>query len=384
MEANAAQRGPGRPASGHRVGFARWRSDLASGGNRYDEELTAGLRALGLDLREHAVKGSWPLPSGDDRRRLAALLAREQDWLIGNIIASAVPEQVAAAVVAGRRVTVLLHYFPADDPALSGVDRLRLATAEAEAVRAASRVVVTSAWAADEVAARYGRDDAVVAVPGMDPAGPAPGSLVRGRPPMLLWLARLTRGKDPLTFVEALARLQDLEWTARLVGPDAVDEALSRQVRDRIAQLGLTGRIHLAGPLHGADLDAVWDATDLLVHTSQAETYGMVVAEALARAIPSIVPCGTGAVEAQGAGEAFPPGDVGSLAGVLRAWLADGRLRERWRREASERRTRLATWSDTAAVVAAAITSGTVPVRPRPAPAARWPRRGHTPPAPSA
>jgi glycosyltransferase involved in cell wall biosynthesis len=384
MGADAAEPGPGHPAAGHRVGFARWRSDLASGGNRYDEELTGALRAQGLDLREYAVSGTWPLPSDDDRRRLATLLAREQDWLIGNIVASAVPEQVAAAVADGRRMTVLLHYFPADDPALSVPDRQRLAAAEAEAVRAASRVVVTSAWAADAVAFRYGRDDAVVAVPGTDPAGPAAGSMRRGRPPMLLWLARLTHGKDPLTVVEALARLQDLDWTARLVGPDTVDEALSRQVRDRIGQLGLADRIEVPGPLHGAALDAVWDATDLLVHTSRAETYGMVVAEALARGIPSIVPCGTGAVEAQGAGETFPPGDVGSLAAALRAWLADGRLRERWRRDASERRTRLAAWSDTAAAVAAALTSGTAPVPPRPAPAARWPRRGHTPPAPSA
>src|SRR5699024_4359612 len=38
-----------------RVGFARWRSDVASGGNRYDDELAAGLRALGLDLCEYAV-----------------------------------------------------------------------------------------------------------------------------------------------------------------------------------------------------------------------------------------------------------------------------------------------------------------------------------------
>lgn len=182
---------------------------------------------------------------------------------------------------------------------------------------------------------------------------------------MLLWLARLTQGKDPLTVIEALARLQDLDWTARLVGPDTPDEALSRQVRDRIAQAGLTGRVEVAGPLHGADLDAVWDATDLLVHTSRAETYGMVVAEALGRGIPSVVASGTGAVEAQGAGETFPPGDVGALAGALRVWLADERLRERWRRVAGEERSRLTTWPETAQAVAAALTSGTVPARPR-------------------
>jgi glycosyltransferase involved in cell wall biosynthesis len=365
------QCGPSLPGSAHRFGFARWRSDLASGGNRYDEELTVALRSLGLDVREYPIPGTWPLPSDDDRRQLAELLVREQDWLIGNIVASAVPEQVADAVAAGHRVTVLVHYFPADDPALSASDRERLAAAEAKTVRAASRVLVTSAWAADAVASRYGREDPVVAVPGVDPAAPAPGSVRRGRPPMLLWLGRLTHGKDPLTLVEALARLRDLDWTARLVGPDTLDETLSRRVRDRIAQAGLTDRVEVAGPLHGADLDAVWDATDLLVHTSRAETYGMVVAEALGRGIPSVVASGTGAVEAQGAGETFPPGDVGALAGALRVWLADERLRERWRRVAGEERSRLTTWPETAQAVAAALTSGTVPARPRPAPDAR-------------
>lgn len=389
MAASAADRGfgqsdPGRPEPGHRVGFARWRSDLASGGNRYDEELTAALRSLGLDVREYPVTGTWPLPSGRDRRRLSTLLAGEQDWLVGNIVASAVPELVADAVVTGHRVTVLVHYFPADDPALPAHDRERLAAAELKTVRAASRVVVTSSWAAREVASRYGREDAAVAVPGVEPAVPASGSMRRGRPPMLLWLARLTQGKDPLTVIEALARLQDLDWTARLVGPDTPDEALSRQVRDRIAQAGLTGRVEVAGPLHGADLDAVWDAADLLVHTSRAETYGMVVAEALARGIPSVVASGTGAVEAQGAGETFPPGDVGALAGALRAWMGDEPLRERWRRDAVEGRNRLTTWPDTAARVAAALTSGTAPVPPPPVPGARRPRRGHTPPGPSA
>ncbi|MBB5748679.1 glycosyltransferase family 4 protein [Micrococcus sp. TA1] len=384
MTPSAAEGTSGRPGRGRRVGFARWRSDLASGGTRYDEELTAALRSRGLEVREYPVTGSWPLPSDGDRRRLSGVFAREQDWLIGNIVASAVPEQVADAVSAGRRVTILVHYFPADDPALPAPDRLRLAAAEAESVRAASRVVVTSAWAGAAVAARYGRHDAVVAVPGVDPAVPAPGSVRRGRAPMLLWLARLTPGKDPLTVVEALARLQDLDWTARLVGPDTVDEVLSRRVRERIAQTGLTGRVEVTGPLHGRDLDAVWDATDLLVHTSRAETYGMVVAEALARGIPSVVASGTGAVEAQGAGETFPAGDVGSLAEVLRAWLADERLRDRWRRDAAGQCASLTRWPDTAARVAAALTSGTAPVPPRPAPGARRPRRGHIPPAPSA
>src|SRR5690606_28287556 len=150
----------------HRVGFARWRSDLPSGGNRYDDEVAAALPRLGVDVRPYAVSGSWPLPAPGDRARLGALLTAERRWLIGNIVASAAPEAVRAATADGRRVTLLVHYFPADDTALTDEQRERVARSEHQTVHAATAVVVTSRWAAEELAARYGRDDAVVPRPG--------------------------------------------------------------------------------------------------------------------------------------------------------------------------------------------------------------------------
>ena len=340
----------------HRVGFARWRSDLPSGGNRYDDEVAAALPRLGVDVRPYAVSGSWPLPAPGDRARLGALLTAERRWLIGNIVASAAPEAVRAATADGRRVTLLVHYFPADDTALTDEQRERVARSEHQAVHAATAVVVTSRWAAEEVAARYGRDDAVVARPGVGPAPLAPGSAPAGRPPRLLWLGRLSPDKDPLTLVDALTHLADLGWSALLVGPDGVDARLTRQVHDRIAQAGLAGRVRVTGPLEGRRLQTVWSVTDLLVHTSRSETFGMVVSEALARGIPSVVAAGTGAVEAQRVGATFPPGDPGALADTLRAWLTDPRRRDRWRSAAAALRGRLPTWRDTAAAVAAALT----------------------------
>ncbi len=342
--------------SGRRVGFARWRSDLPSGGNRFDDELTRRLPDLAIDLREYPVIGPWPLPADHDRERLAELLSAEQDWLIGNIVASAAPELISAAVASGRRITVLMHYFPADDPSLPHADRERLAHTEAAAVHAASAVVATSVWAARQVASRYGREDAVVAVPGTDPAELAPGPSRYGGPPTLLWLGRLSRIKDPLTFVEALTRLADLGWNARLVGPDTSDDDVTREVRGRIAEAGLTDRIRLLGPQHGAVLEASWAQTDLLVHTSRTETYGMVVSEALARGVPSIVPAGTGAEDAQAVGASFPPGDVPALTEALRTWLTNPELRQRWRAEAREQRRHLPTWQQTAEVVASVLT----------------------------
>ena len=85
---------------------------------------------------------------------------------------------------------------------------------------------------------------------------------------------------------------------------------------------------------------------------------GMVITEALARGIPAIVPAGTGAVEAQGVGESFPPGDADALSAVLHGWLSDPELRQRWRDEAEKLRLQLPTWADTARIVAAALPAG--------------------------
>ena len=56
----------------------------------------------------------------------------------------------------------------------------------------------------------------------------------------------------------------------------------------------------LTGPRTGRELEASYAASDVLVHPSRGETYGMVVTEALARALPVLAPRVGGAAEALG------------------------------------------------------------------------------------
>ena len=247
---------------------------------------------------------------------------------------------------------MLMHYFAADDAALPLAEQGRIAALEAQAVTASHRIIATSEWTAQAISRRYDRNDVVVAIPGVDAAALAAGSLHRAEP-TLLWLARVTATKDPLTFIDALAQLRDLPWRAKLVGPDRIEPDCAARARGRIAELELADRVTLTGAREGAALDETWHRTDLLVHTARAEAYGMVVTEAISRGIPSIVGSGTGAVEAQqGAGGAFVPGDAGDLAAVLRRWLTDGQVRAEWADRALKRRLALPTWEDVARRVA--------------------------------
>lgn len=339
-----------------RTGFVRWRSSGFSGGDRYDTELAAALRELGVDVRDYPLSGAWPLPESADQDCLAALLTEQDAWLVPNIVASAAPQQILAALAAGRRVTLLLHYFPADDIALAKPFRDQLGFFEGELVRATTNIVVTSQWAAGEVARRYGRGDAVVALPGSAPSDPAPGSAAHGEPPALLWLGRVSLAKDPGTFIDALSTLADLPFTARLVGAGGPGDDLPALLRERTEHVGLGDRVQIIGARQGAELEAIWAASDLLVHSSPQETYGMVVAEALAHGIASVVAEGTGAVEAQrGVGATFPSGDATALATILRAWLTDADLRRDWREAALGARASLPTWGEAARAVASAL-----------------------------
>ena len=338
-----------------RLAFATWLSDAPSGGNLYDHKLSDGFRGLGVDLTVHRIGGTWPGADEDDRAHLAAALS-EATIVVDAILAGDAPEVVAAAVAAGRSVTVLVHHFGADSGRLSAAQRTRFEEREGRALRAATGVLCTSSWAAAELRRRYGLDDVGVAVPGVDGAELAIGSEATGVP-RLLALGSLTPSKDQLTLITALARVSDLRWTARLVGSDTVDPGYADRVRRSVADLRLGDRIEVTGARTGAVLEAEWRAADLLVHPSRSETYGIVVLEALARGLPAVVTAGTGAVEALAAGAdaggeiagtSVLPADTDAWAAALRAWLTDATLRRSWRKAALRQRDRLPPWSATA------------------------------------
>jgi glycosyltransferase involved in cell wall biosynthesis len=153
------------------------------------------------------------------------------------------------------------------------------------------------------------------------------------------------KGYDVLA--AALDRLGDLAWTCRGVGSLDVEPAFAA---------GLGDRVRLAGPMTRAELDATYAEADLLVLASRAETYGMVVTEALARGLPVVATDVGGVREALGGGGVLvPPEDPVALAGELRRWLTDAGHRAGLRSAARERRRTLTGWDRTTALVSVAL-----------------------------
>jgi glycosyltransferase involved in cell wall biosynthesis len=343
------------------LGFVTWDRMDPTGGNTYDQNLIAELRALGVDVRLHALAGPWPEGDASSHARLARALREAPTSLVDGIVACAAPDVIAAAVDSGQVITVVIHMPIGDEGGLEPAIRERYAALEGKAVHAASGILCSSHWSAAQLRGRYGRSDVGVAIPGVSPAVVARGSQ-DGRIRRILTVASLTPTKDQLTLVRALAQVADLPWTAALIGSDQVDPAYAGRLRAEVTAAGLEERIAVPGMLAGQTLDQEWEAADLLVLPSRTETYGLVVGEALARGIPAVVPAGTGAVEAlqQGAatgdatpGTAVPAGDPAGLAAVLRRWLTEPTLQRDWRQVALSRRDTLPGWRQTAEAVLA-------------------------------
>jgi glycosyltransferase involved in cell wall biosynthesis len=337
-----------------------------SGGNVYNAALAAELAALGAEVETCPLDGDWPGGSAGDRRCLARLLHTAPSMtLVDSLIACGAPAELEAAAAAGQQVWILLHMPLPDHP-----------EHERRALIAAAGVICTSGSAAAGIRARHGLDGIRVALPGSAPAPLAAGSLSGGSGvPHFVAVAALLPNKDQSLLLEALARLKDLPWTASLIGSDTADPVYAAQLRSSVERLGLAGRVSIPGELRGPALGAEWDAADLSLLISQAETYGLVVTESLARGIPVVVREGTGAVEALAAGslpglpETDSPRDVhvpdmllpgaavglgtdpAPLADLLGRWLGDAGLRKRWRDAAADARSRLPGWDATARTV---------------------------------
>jgi glycosyltransferase involved in cell wall biosynthesis len=198
-----------------------------------------------------------------------------------------------------------------------------------------------------------------VAEPGAELAELATGTAAGGA---LLCVATVTFDKGHDVLLDALERVMDLSWQCLCVGSLERDPAFVAALRRR--SLGPSGgnRVCFPGPRTGGDLDRTYAAADVVVLASRAETYGMVVAEALARGLPVVAADVGGLTEALGYGAdgtrpglLVPPEDPAALGAALRAWLRDAELRRRLRRAARERRESLSGWSSTASILAGVL-----------------------------
>ncbi|HEY5333951.1 MAG TPA: glycosyltransferase family 4 protein, partial [Solirubrobacterales bacterium] len=305
-----------------------------SGGNTYDRHLCRELGSHGWSAHERAVAGFWGRPGGASFAALEETLRQVPDGavvLLDGLVASTAPE-VLVPQADRLRLIVLVHmplgHRPADDA---------VRPREGAVLTAATATVTTSAWSRRRLIELYElpADRVRVAEPGAPAAEPARGTAAGGA---LLCVGAVVSEKGHDILLEALESISALSWHCTCLGSLDRNPAFVESLRRRSFEGGLGERVSFTGPRTGADLDRSYASADVLVHPSRAETYGLVVTEALARGLPVIAAEVGGLVEALGEGTAGPrpgllvaPEDPVALGDALGAWLGDAGLRVRLR-----------------------------------------------------
>jgi glycosyltransferase involved in cell wall biosynthesis len=334
------------------------RLDTRTGGFLYDRLMAEGLRRRGWSVEVRELDDSFPHPTPAALANAAGVLSGLRDGarlVIDGLALSAMPE-VIEHESARLRIAALVHLPLGADVSIEPQAARRLEAAERRSLAAAALIIVTGT-ATIAMLDRYGigRDRIVAVEPGTARAPVARGSA--GTAVQLLSVATMNPNKGHEILLEALAAIPHDCWHLTCAGSLTRHPATVDRVRATMRRLELEDHVTLLDELDADSLHECYDRADVFVLATLQETYGMAVAEALARGLP-VVSTTTGAIPdlvGAGAGLLVPPGNIGALAGALARVIGDAPLRARLADGARRVRERLRSWEQAVEEMAAVL-----------------------------
>jgi glycosyltransferase involved in cell wall biosynthesis len=146
--------------------------------------------------------------------------------------------------------------------------------------------------------------------------------------PVVLFCGKLIEKKQPLTLVEAYARVRQEHPCWLLLVGDGAERAA---IQDRVTRRQIPG-VRMAGFLNQSELPAAYMAADLLVLPSAwHETWGLVVNEAMNFGLPIVVSdrvgCAEDLVRPAWNGFVVPHREVAALAEAIETLVASAERR---------------------------------------------------------
>ena len=106
--------------------------------------------------------------------------------------------------------------------------------------------------------------------------------------PILIWVGRLEKLKGVDILIQALAQLDERDFTLVLVGGDDRAAEFKEDLRSQAAEAGIADNIRFAGAVPHDRLPLYYSAADVCVVPSYYESFGLVAVEAMACGTPVV------------------------------------------------------------------------------------------------
>jgi glycosyltransferase involved in cell wall biosynthesis len=334
--------------------------DQRTGGTIYDRRVIEALREDGWWVEVLEWPSTFPFPNEDDRLEVAASLAAVPDnalVMIDGLALGTLPG-LARREKDRLRLVALVHHPLALETGLSPMMATTFAAEEQDALTSVRAVIVTSETTAAIVEGAFGAPGEMITVapPGVDKPE-SPRGERRPGPVRIFVMGSISPRKAHHVLIEALARIEDLEWTCVIAGSLEREPEVAEALIDQIAMLGLGERVTLVGEVDAEQAARFYADADLFALASVYEGYGMVFAEAQAHGLPIVATTGGAIPEAvgEGAGILVQPNDPEAFAEALAVLITDPRTRAVLAEGARQAGAQLPGWADTAAVIGSAL-----------------------------
>lgn len=235
------------------------------------------------------------------------------------------------AIAARLGVPLVAHVHSTEYDRAGELADPRVMDVEGNGLCAADAVIAVSEYTAEIIADRYGVEKDRLHV--VHNAADADLGGTQSRPsalgidePIVLFVGRLTRQKNPLGFIHAAAKVVESEPRTRFVIAGSGD--LDTAARGLVVQMGLENHFLFAGFLKSEDVQQLYAAADVLVLPSMSEPFGLAAVEAMRKDVPVITTRNSGVSEVAEHLLLIDSWDTDELASRILSVLTDETLRQ--------------------------------------------------------
>ena len=148
------------------------------------------------------------------------------------------------------------------------------------------------------------------------------------KPAKLLNVGNVIPGKNQLMLINTLIRLEKYPWVLKIAGSTELDPDYYKFIRSFVQNKNLQKRVELIGALNEKDLKMLYSESDVLISTSNFETFGMNMYDAVCGGLPVVTTNVGGVKDAvpEYAGIFIPPGDEMVLEEKLKVLFSDEKI----------------------------------------------------------